>query len=296
MKRSGKSRFCSVRDWAARLSVALSLVALVLGLSAKPGGRALADEAAPALLPISPPRLVSVFPATAPNTDTDAYDISLSILDLVPGAATPLQSRPGQLFATVVEGTVTISGAGDETVYGLGDKFTVEPYVVGSMTNAGDDPARLFVTVLSSPGAPDELDQPDSPAPALLPNVVFAGRTTIAAVQGQLVLSQGIFDFVPGAGSGAHSHGGAGIVIVMSGEMTQRIPGGDVKQGVGDVFTEVPGRPVDHRNFGTETATVATSYLTPAGGPAAVPATLAGSPPLLTVPKPAASPTAIPTP
>jgi quercetin dioxygenase-like cupin family protein len=139
----------------------------------------------------------------------------------------------------------------------------------------------------------DVVDQPDVQAPSPQPTIEASDATTVAAMRSPFRLSQGIFDFVPGAGSGAHSHLGPGIVIALAGEMTQRNTEGDIKQEAGEVLTEVPGRPVDHRNFGPQVATVATSYLIPIGSPAAVPATLAGSPPLVTVP---AAPTPTPVP
>jgi quercetin dioxygenase-like cupin family protein len=183
-------------------------------------------------------------------------------------------------------------GAGN-SVLEPGDKFTQEPDALASFSNQSDALARLFVAVVSPSGAAESVDQPDSPAPALLPTVTLTGSTTVPAIPGPFRVSQGIFDFVPGAGSGAHSHSGPGIVIVMSGQMTKRTPDGDVKQAVGDVFTEIGGHAVDHRNLGPDVATVATSYLVGVGAPPAVPATLPGSPPLITVP---AAPTPTPAP
>ena len=267
----------------ARLPLALGLIALTFA-------PATAQEQ-PALLPISPPRLASVFPVAIQDTLTDQFDLSLSVLDYAPGSATRAQSRHGQLFGTVMEGEITLNEGGDGTAYVKGQKFVMDPNTFGSLSNASDSPARVFITVLSDPGAVDEVDQPDSPVPGQLPTVMFTGRTTVAAPQGEFRLSQGIYDFVTGAGSGAHSHGGPGIVIVMAGEMTQRIPGQDVQQDVGDVFTEVSGRAVDHRNLGTQTATVAVSYLIPVGPPFVIPATLPGSPPLLAQPPATPSPT-----
>ncbi len=84
-----------------------------------------------------------------------------------------------------------------------------------------------------------------------------------------------ILDFVPGAWTPLHSHGGLTLVRVLEGEMTRRRGGAEDHFKAGEGWVEVPGDIHAAGNAGATPARVLVTFLLPQGAPLT---TVAGTP------------------
>ena len=230
-------------------------------------------QGAPAADPKPAPpsfRYVSVF-----NIDDApiAYDLAMALSDFDPGAATGERTYLCRAFFTVVEGALVVHEQGAGAIsYAAGEKLSLEPGTAASIENASISHARMIMTTLTAPGSPAFQDPPESPGS--VPTIAFSGQATVNTPTAPFALNQLIVDFGPGSSSGIHRHNGVGLSIGIAGELTNRLTDGYVKEGVGDTFVDVQDRPTEHRNAGSEVATLVASYLNPIGVPPAVPAAL----------------------
>ncbi len=200
-------------------------------------------------------RIVSSFPVTAPPAQ---YELVEQVLDFAPGAATRLHQHGGRAYVTVIEGQVVFKEGARESVYGAGQSYVEEAGSFHTLTNRGSTRARIFITVLLSPGQAQVLAHPDSAAPAIAPTIAFLGRTVLGTQPAEFTLTQAVVDFAPGALQPRHHHGGPGLLIVMDGELLFRTDAGARTLKPGDTFLDV-GAAHDARN---ETAKAATTVVT----------------------------------
>jgi quercetin dioxygenase-like cupin family protein len=199
--------------------------------------------------------------------------------DYAPGAATPPQTHPGLLVATVLEGSLIVSHGGTEKVYGVGDSFTEMPNEVGMERNATAGRTRVMVSVVVPKGAPPATPEPGGPSPAAaLPTTLYLFRTDAAIPTGGYDVAHAVFDFVPGAQSLAHTHPGQAFVMVLVGGITFREGGTEKVYGVGESYVETPGVVGQVFNTAGTMTTLVTTLLLPRGAalstPVAVPAAI----------------------
>jgi quercetin dioxygenase-like cupin family protein len=83
----------------------------------------------------------------------DAYEVAQAVFDFAPGAQTPVETHPGQVFVTVFDGAVTFSSQGAERTFQAGESFTELPDVATQIRNTGSGQATLLSTYLLPKGA-----------------------------------------------------------------------------------------------------------------------------------------------
>jgi quercetin dioxygenase-like cupin family protein len=247
-----------------RVVLAVALAAMLAGVFMY-SGRAAGQEAP------RPPssRYVSTFSVTAPAPAQ--YEIVQTILDFAPGAITREHTHGGPEFVTVVEGTLTRIKGGVETTFTAGQSFREEAGGYFAVANRGSAKARAFATILLTPGQPVTINHADHAVPGLLPVTVAFSRTTVVTQPADFDLQQRIIDFGPGAYAGPHRHPGPLLITQLSGEIVSKSGSVEVRQRAGGTYVESAGVTAEHHNPGSETATVAVTFLLPRGAPPAVP-------------------------
>jgi quercetin dioxygenase-like cupin family protein len=246
---------------------------------------ALAQEPPP-LLPSPPPSHNVIFQVEAASPAQ--YDEELSVVDFEAGAWTYQRKHDGLSFFSVADGTLTLRTDGKDVAYTKGQSFRQTAGAYYAVGNLGSGKARLIVTTLTSPGLVAATNHPQADRPAKLAVTAFTGKATLTTIPANFVLNQAIFEFRPGAGSGAHVHpSGQGLQIVMSGEQRHKVLGGEIVQKPGEVLHDLANRPISHENRGSEPMTDVVSYVF-YGMPAAIPASLPGVQPLPSAPSAAA--------
>ncbi len=270
---------------AAIIALAMGLVIGGVASTALPSSA----QEPPALLPLLPPLHIVTFQVEA--AAAAQYDEALTVLDFEPNAATYERRHDGMAFFSVVDGAVTLRKDAKDTVYTKGQSFRQDPGAYYSIANKTSAKARIITTTLTSPGSAAEANHPDAVRPAILPTIAFFGKATFNSVSARFSHNHAIFEFPPRGGSGAHIHpAGQGIQIVMSGEVRQRLLTGDVLLKPGDVFIDVPNRPVSHENAGSQGQVSVVAYIFAPGPPAALPAVIPGVMPLPAPAAPGAAP------
>jgi quercetin dioxygenase-like cupin family protein len=83
------------------------------------------------------------------------FEVIQLILELAPGAQTPLHSHGGPDLITLLAGEVTVhlDATGVETVYNAGEFWTETPGVIHMVSNTGQETARMSVVFLLPEGA-----------------------------------------------------------------------------------------------------------------------------------------------
>jgi quercetin dioxygenase-like cupin family protein len=77
------------------------------------------------------------------------------VTELAPGAKEPRHTHPGDLFAYVLEGTITVSMEGKPTAtVKQGEIFVVPAGTVHSGENTGKTPVKVLVTFVVEKGKP----------------------------------------------------------------------------------------------------------------------------------------------
>jgi len=83
------------------------------------------------------------------------YEGVLVRTELAPGATEPMHTHPGDFFAYVLEGTITLTREGQETVKRkAGEVFFVPAGIVHGASNEGTTTAKLLVTFFVEKGKP----------------------------------------------------------------------------------------------------------------------------------------------
>ena len=96
-------------------------------------------------------------------------EVVQSIIDFVPGAATPIHYHSGTAHTTVLAGAITLRHAGGDRHVGVGESWTDLPGVVHQALNLGDTPASVAVAFVQPKGAMVTVPVPslESPGPTL---------------------------------------------------------------------------------------------------------------------------------
>jgi len=208
-------------------------------------------------------RMVSTFPVSAAPAQ---YELVEQVVDFAPGAATRLHQHGGRAYVTVIEGQIAFSQGGVDTVYGSGQSYIEEAGSFHTLTNKGSAKARIFISVLLSPGQAHILAHPSSTAPAIAPTIAFLGRTVLGTQPAEFTLTQAVVDFSPGAYQPPHHHGGVGLLIVIDGELAFRTEGAEKRLKPGGTFEDV-GEAHDALNVATGTSTTVVTFLIRKGEP-----------------------------
>ena len=235
-----------------RLSVFTSVLA-VLGLALS-AGVAFGQQAPPGPTTVSNKRFEA---ASLPGP----IELVHSVLDLAPGAGAPAHTHGGQVFITVLEGALTLSGDGGEQTYRAGETVVEEPGDVFSATNPTAGTTRLFVSYVLPKGAPPTIVQEGAAMLAAGPTTMAQGSFEIADPPAQFEVVQLVLDFAPGAWTPPHSHGGPVLVTVLEGQVTERRPGVERRFGPGQGWTENAGDLHAAGNESAAKASVAATFL-----------------------------------
>ena len=273
----------------ALLSVAVSVLALLL-----PAGAASGQG-----LPPGPSAVITQrFEATSLPGPVELVQI---VLDFPPGAGVATHTHGGQAFVTVVERAITLRGPGGERTYSAGQTVVEQPSEFHSAANAASGTTRLLASYVLPKGAPLTTVQEGAAVPSLGPTTVVRGDYEIAEPPAQFEVVQVLLDFVPGAWTPPHSHGGPVLVTVLEGQITERHAGAEQRFGPGAGWTEREGDLHTAGNDGTAKASVVATYLLRRGAelttvqaaPAAAPPAPVAAPPAPVAPaRPAATPPA----
>ena len=201
------------------------------------------------------------------------FEVVHLILDFAPGAWTPLHTHGGQGVVTVLEGTMTRREQGAETVYKAGQGWVETPGREHAAGNLTTEPASVFVTFLLPKGAPLTTTQGGGGQQGVPgPTTRYQFRTEGVPLAAPFEVVQLVLDFVPGAWTPPHTHGGQGVVTVIEGTMTRREQGTQTVYRAGESWLE-PG--VVHQ-AGNETgaaASVVVTFLVSGGAPVTTVAT-----------------------
>jgi len=196
-----------------------------------------------------------------------AYELVQIVLDFPPGAWTPSHTHGGQVFVTVLSGTMTVRDDVGERLYRAGDTWREMPgdhHVAG---NATGETARVLgafllpqgasLTTVADAGATDDLP----PGPV----AVYQTRTPGPAISGALDVVQLQADFAPGAWTPQHEHGGRGVVTVTEGSMRVKDANGERSYGTGESWVEGEGEVAAVGNAGDQSARLVGTFVLPKG-------------------------------
>ena len=245
-----------------RIFVATIAMAALLLIPQRP---AVTGAEPPAQLPPGP-RTVhqSALEIATPPAPLDAVQM---VLDFAPGAWTPPHSHGGDVLITVLAGTMTVRGSGDERTYQAGETWIERPGDVHAAGNAGSVPARLLATFILGEGAPlTTVEQAGSAELPPGPTTVTRSSLRLTEVPSALNLVQVQLDFAPGAWTPPHWHGGPLLVTVIEGEIAMRQQGTERTFKAGELWIEYPGVVHAAGNRTSGTATVVVTFLMPKGG------------------------------
>lgn len=195
------------------------------------------------------------------------------VLDFAPGATSPLHTHPGLTVVTVLEGAITLSHGGAETVHGVGESFIEIPNEVGVARNDTAGRTLAMGSVVAPKGAAYATPVPGGPPPVPGLTTRYLTRTEAANPSGAYEVVNSVSDFVPGAQTPPHIHPGQVFVMVLEGAITFRTGGTEKVYGVGESFVELPGAVGQTANTTGAKATVLTTYLLPKGAALSTPVT-----------------------
>ncbi len=205
------------------------------------------------------------------------YDLVQAVVDLAPGASTPVHMHGGPEYVTVLEGQVTVRTGGVETVYGPGQTFVMAQSIFMSYSNKGSVKAQFLASFLLSPGATFQINDPNSPAPTLGPKSV-SSRTTTTSLPAKFDLVQQIWDWDPGANSGLHVMNHPHLFTMIEGENTIRYQDGGVqKYTAGQQAVMTAGRAGTMENSGSGNNRFAITWLVGSSSPLFSPVATAGA-------------------
>jgi quercetin dioxygenase-like cupin family protein len=83
------------------------------------------------------------------------FTVKTLVLDIAPGAETPLHSHPGPGIVLIIEGELVSFGQdGQEVTYVAGESFQEGPGQVHAVRNDGEATVRLLFSILLPTGEP----------------------------------------------------------------------------------------------------------------------------------------------
>jgi quercetin dioxygenase-like cupin family protein len=170
------------------------------------------------------------------------------VIDFAPGAATPIQTRGGDLFVTVLEGQVALRRGASDSYYTANGPTNVRTFRVArgevhSILNVnGTIKARIFASTLLPAGTKLTTDQPGTPPPLVAPAVAMTSKAIPTALPSQISVLQVVWEFRPGAATAPHTHHGFFLVTVVDGELgrLRLATGAEDIVRAGDFFIETP--------------------------------------------------------
>ena len=203
--------------------------------------------------------------ATAPASQ---FELVQQVSEYAPGAGTAFHSHGGPVFLTVIEGELTYRQSGKAgRVIKAGETYSELPTDVIDVTNSGTVRARVATALLLPAGATLTTFLPGAlPAPVGA-KVLGATRSQVTAPAASFDVVQLVFDFAPGAFTAVHKHGGPGQVTVFEGTVTKREGSQQTGYAAGQGFPEVTDAVLSVGNLGTTPASMAVTFLLPAGAP-----------------------------
>jgi quercetin dioxygenase-like cupin family protein len=228
----------------------------------------------------TPEASTNTTPAAAGTTDTATPPIIdipgefaaiQLILDIEPGAWTPVHKHGGPGMITVLDGVMTVQDAeGNKTEYKQGETWYEVPELYHAAGNDGTDPASIAVTFLLPKGGTLTTPKEEGTVSGELPpgpTLLYSHRITMTEPLGEFEAIQLILDIEPGAWTPVHKHGGPGMITVLDGAMTvQDAEGNKTEYKTGETWEEVPELYHAAGNDGTDPASIAVLFLLPKGG------------------------------
>jgi quercetin dioxygenase-like cupin family protein len=157
-----------------------------------------------------------------PDPPSGPYMAHQSILLFVPGAVAPLHQHGGPGFINILEGEVTLSADGEETIYRAGDSIVETTDKLYKGVNHTDADMVLMVTYLIPDGEEvttfgDDPDQPEAPEELPVP---------LASAMQEITDPPGSFDLIHT--TGGFGPGSAGELLTASGDTLLTSIGGNL--------------------------------------------------------------------
>ncbi len=208
-----------------------------------------------------------------------SFEIVQQVLEFAPAAAAPFHSHGGPEFVTVIEGELTFRELGKAGVsVKAGTTISFGAGTVLDVSNATSARARMVVAFLLPAGATLTTPQPGNIAPPIAVTVLGVARTTVTAPAASFDVVQLTFDFTPGAFGAVHKHGGPGQATVFEGTITKREGTQVTTYAAGQGFAEVTDAVLSVGNLGATPASMAVTFLLPAGAVLTTPVIAPGPP------------------
>lgn len=206
---------------------------------------------------------------TEVSAPASSFEIVQQVLEFAPGAAAPFHTHGGPGFVTVIEGELTFRELGKAGVLvKAGETIREVPGQFMDVSNAGPNRARIVAAFLVPAGATVTTFQPGTIAPPIPTKLLGLTRTSVTAPASSFDVVQLILDFSPGVFTAVHKHGGPGQVTVFEGAIVLRRQGtADTTYPAGQGWLELPGLLHSAGNLGSTPASLAVTFLLPAGAP-----------------------------
>lgn len=242
-----------------------SLVALVMGFALAVACGAGATNP-PVANSSTPPGPVTKYKNTLSGLNAGgAIDLTQSLIDFAPGAASVVHTHTTPNLATVLEGQITVKlPAADRQV--TAGQMVVEPINQPlQAVNSGSGEAMVVVAFVASHGAKPTTPVAGQPAPSIPNKTLYTFTLASPSVSGGYSMVQQVLDFAPGSQTPMHRHGGPGVITVLAGQLTLSRDGVEKTYSAGESFTEMPGQTLQALNRGSSNVVVAATFLLPDG-------------------------------
>jgi quercetin dioxygenase-like cupin family protein len=219
---------------------------------------------------VKPPQSSTMSTQVPPVTDIHGEFAAIQlILDIKPGAWTPVHQHGGPGMITVLDGVFTVrDDQGMVTHYQPGETWYEVPGRFHAAGNDGTTTTRIAVLFLLPKGAKlttvkEGTNTGDLPPG---PTLIYQHVLTVTNPLGEFEAIQLILDIKPGAWTPVHQHGGPGMITTLDGVFTVRNHEDVVSNyPPGETWNEIPGMFHAAGNDGTTTTRIAVLFLLPKG-------------------------------